>query len=59
MTSSFLYLDGFFVCWKEKGELCKVFTKSKKQADYLFVMLLKNKEVEKYKVENGKMKKIA
>ena len=60
MTASFFTLDGFFLSWKDKSGECRVFTRDKRQADDLFVKLKKDKpEVEKWRIQNGKMKKIA
>lgn len=60
MKTSFFYLDGFFVSWETQSGQCRVFTKSASQANGLFASLKKtNEKVEKFRVENGKMKKLA
>ena len=60
MTASFYTLDGFFLSWHDWTGECRVFTKSRKQADSLFVKLKKDKpDVEKWRIKNGAMKQLA
>lgn len=60
MTSSFFNLNGFFVCWEDKlGNLCHIFNQSKKETDFIFAELARDIEVEKFRVQNRVLTKLA
>ncbi len=60
MKSSFLSLDGFFVSWSSRVGECRVFTKSKGEAQNLFSTLKsQHPTIELHKIANGQMEKIA
>ena len=51
--------DCFFVCYKFKGQECRIQVKSKKEANELFATLKDSHNAELYRVRDGFLQKIA
>ena len=54
-----LFNDCFFVCYKFKGQECRIQVQSKKAANVLFATLKDSHNAELIRVRNGLMTKIA